>query len=76
MSKRPKIHLHDASVFWGTIIGFFVGAFVWLFRVSKRGEDTRKEIVETGRDIIERDPVKESLEEGKALAKQHQQSEN
>jgi|GEM_PF-6147665 len=73
MSKRPKIHLHDASVFWGTIIGFLVGAIVWLFRVPKRGEDTRKDIVETGRDIIERDPVKDSLEEGKTLAKQHQQ---
>lgn len=68
-----KNKLHDATVFWGAIIGFFAGAIVWLFRVPKRGEDTRQEIVETGRDIIDRDPVKDSLAEGKALAQEHRQ---
>ena len=68
-----KTFLHDATVFWGAIIGFFVGTIVWLFRVPKRGEDTRQDIVETGRDLIDRDPVKDSLAEGKALAQERHQ---
>ncbi|MEL7433692.1 MAG: YtxH domain-containing protein [Chloroflexota bacterium] len=67
-----RLNLHDATVFWGTLIGFFIGGILWLFRVPKRGEDTRHEIVSTSREIIERDPVKESLAEGKALAQEHQ----
>lgn len=77
MNNIPKVKLHDVTLFWGTIIGFFVGAIVWLFRVPKRGEDTRQEIIETGRDIIDRDPIKDSLAEGKALAqKRRQQVQN
>ncbi|MGJ3240506.1 MAG: hypothetical protein ACFE0Q_17490 [Anaerolineae bacterium] len=73
--ERRHLNLHDATVFWGTLVGFFVGAIVWLLRVPKRGEETREEIVETGRTLIEHDPVKESLEEGKALAHRYHQRE-
>jgi gas vesicle protein len=52
MSERKPTHLDDSSIFWGAIIGFIVGAIVWMFHVPKRGEDTRKEIVDNGKSII------------------------
>jgi hypothetical protein len=56
----------DGLLFWGLIVGFFTGAIVWLFNVPKRGDDTRQGI----KDRIESDPAKESIAEGKALARQ------
>ena len=73
MADKTFPKLHDATVFWSTILGFITGALVWLWHVPKRGEDTRQEIVTTGRDMIEHDPVKDSLQAGKELARQHQQ---
>lgn len=73
MNKIPRVKFHDVTLFWGTIIGFVAGAIIWLFRVPKRGEDTRQDIIETGRDLIDRDPVKDSMAEGKSLAQKHRQ---
>lgn len=52
MSDRKPTHLDDSSIFLGVIIGFIMGVIVWLFHVPKRGEDTRQEIVDTGKTII------------------------
>lgn len=52
MSDRKPIHLDDSSIFWGAIIGFIMGAIVWLFHVPKRGEATRKDIIDTSKAII------------------------
>lgn len=52
MSDRKPSHLDDSSIFWGAIIGFVIGSIVWLFHVPKRGEDTRKDIVDAGKAII------------------------
>lgn len=73
MANKSGIKFHDSTVFWGALVGFVAGAIVWLFRVPKRGEDTRQDIIQTGRDIVDRDPVKDSLAEGKSLAKEHRQ---
>jgi len=69
MSERKPGHLDDASVFWGAIIGFIVGAVVWLFHVPKRGEDTRKEIVDTGKAIIEQKTEEDSSKKASSSEK-------
>ncbi len=73
MSDEPR-RLDETTFFWGTLIGFLIGAIAWLFRVPRRGEETREQIVETGRDLVTRDSVSESLEEGRSLAHQHRDS--
>lgn len=70
MSDAPENRLDEGTLFWGAILGFVIGAIAWLFRVPRRGEQTRDQIVETGRDFVTRDSVNESLEEGRALARQ------
>jgi len=70
MSDAPRTRLDETTFFWGTLLGFVVGAIVWFFRVPRRGQETRDQIVETSRDIITRDAVNDSLEEGRTLARQ------
>jgi gas vesicle protein len=71
-------NLDDGAVFWGTMIGFLTGAIVWFFNVPRRGIITRKALRGAGDNLLERleatDPVTESMEEGKALARQRQQT--
>lgn len=70
MSEESRTRLDETTFFWGTLLGFVVGAIVWFFRVPRRGQETREQIVETSRDIITRDAVDDSLAEGRALARQ------
>jgi gas vesicle protein len=66
MSERKATQLDDLSIFWGAIIGFIVGAIVWIFHVPKRGEDTRKEIVDSSKSIIGHKSRKDNKEEDDA----------
>ncbi len=70
MSDEQRSRLDDTTFFWGAVIGFVVGALVWFFRVPRRGTETRERIAKTGQDLITRDSVEESLQEGRALARQ------
>lgn len=74
MSDDSRSRLDETTFFWGTLLGFFVGAIIWIFLVPRRGEDTRDQIVETSRNLVTRDAVNDSLEEGRALARQRQDS--
>jgi gas vesicle protein len=70
--------LDDGAVLWGAIVGFVVGAVVWFFNTPRRGLITRQALRGAGDNLRERleasDPVTDSIEEGKALAKQRQQT--
>jgi gas vesicle protein len=71
-------NLDDGAVFWGAILGFMAGAIVWFFNLPRRGIITRQTLRGAGDNLRERleatDPVTESIEEGKALARQRQQT--
>jgi gas vesicle protein len=74
MSDEQRGRLDETTFFWGTLLGFVLGAIAWFFRVPRRGEETREQIAETGRDLVARDSVNDSLEEGRALARQRMES--
>lgn len=66
----------DGAVFWGTLIGFGAGGCLWLFLSPIRGLLNRQRMMQIQTDVqeqINRDPVAESLAEGKALAQQRNQ---
>lgn len=75
--ETSRFRLDEGAFFWGAIVGFFVGALVWLWRVPQRGTETRQRLLNSGKELIERDSLEESLAEGRAIARlqQHEQSE-
>jgi gas vesicle protein len=72
-SKR----LHEASVLQGFLVGFLVGALLWLWRLPQRGAANRERLVNAPRDLREKldatEAVSQSIAEGKALAQQRKQ---
>ena len=76
--EKVTEQLDEGAVFWGAIVGFMVGGLVWFFNAPRRGLITRKALRGAGDNLRERleatDPVTDSIEEGKALAKQRQQT--
>lgn len=72
--QQNKPTFDDDTVFWGLILGFFSGMVAWFFRVPKRGEDTRHDIVNVGKNVVGTDPAHSSLEQGRRIARQRQQS--
>ena len=69
MTDRKPSHLDDKSLIWGAIIGFILGAIIWLFHVPKRGDDTRKEIVDNAKSLVgqkqEEDSKEDTLKENR-----------
>jgi hypothetical protein len=71
-------NLDDSAVFWGAMLGFITGAIIWFFNLPRRGLITRHTLRDAESNLRERleaaDPVTASMEEGKALARQRQQT--
>lgn len=64
--KSPRWRLDDGTMFWGILIGLVMGIVAWLPRLPRSGTQTQQQLRET----LERDPIEESIAEGKALAQQ------
>lgn len=76
---RQRREWDDGAVFWGTLIGFGAGGCLWLFLSPIRGLLNRQRMMQLQTDVhdqLSRDPVAESLADGKALAKQHRDQQN
>jgi gas vesicle protein len=70
---------HWGAFWFGLILGWGIGAVYGIARAPRSGEETRARIAEQGSEIalkvqeqLERDPVEEAIEEGKAVAQARQ----
>jgi len=66
-------YIDEQSLFWGVVLGIFVGAATWLFHSPQRGLIARGGLWGAGKALRQRieaqDPVADSLAEGKAVAR-------
>lgn len=81
MAETPqrRDQLDEGALFWGTVMGFGVGGCLWLFLTPIRGLLNQRRMRQIQTDVqaqLSRDPVAESLAEGKALAQERQQYRN
>lgn len=75
-TRETKQGLDDSAVFWGFWWGLLIGVGVALWQLPKDIAATRQKVwaqSESLRKQIQSDPITESLNEGKALARQVRQ---
>lgn len=69
--------LHEPSVLQGFLMGFLIGALLWLWRLPQRGAANRERLANAPRDLREKldatEAVSQSIAEGKTLAQQRKQ---
>mgnify|MGYP001365151167 CR=1 FL=1 len=75
MSREPR-ELDGEMLIWGTIYGLIIGGITALLTLPKSGLALRREVRERVELAIPRDPVADSIAEGKAAARRRLEEMN
>ncbi len=75
MSREPR-ELDGEMLIWGTIYGLIIGGITALLTLPKSGLALRREVRDRVELAIPRDPVADSIAEGKAAARRRLEEMN